>query len=149
MAENVTTDPAGAAAFHDAWVCDDCYMAHHYGARLVDMTDAGDLESARTASGFPRDLEDEEPPALWWVGEGAWVTDREPLALIDEGAEVSDNTCANHGYYLGNNDPDNTCPECGNPADDDDGLQEFSWTACQGCGSTLGGARSRLAVWED
>lgn len=37
---------------------------------------------------------------------------------------------------------DNTDSETG------EGIEEFSWRNCAGCGSTLGGARYRLAIWE-
>lgn len=29
-----------------------------------------------------------------------------------------------------------------------EGIEEFSWSACEGCGSSLGGARYRLALLE-
>jgi len=32
-------------------------------------------------------------------------------------------------------------------AEDGNGIHDFSWDACEGCGSTLGGARYRFAVW--
>lgn len=35
------------------------------------------------------------------------------------------------------------CTHC-KRADYDNGLYEFSWSSCQGCGSGLGGARYRL-----
>jgi hypothetical protein len=89
----------------DAWVCVDCYFAHH-GA---DESDA--------------------------------PTDREPLSLIDDGAEVTDNTCSSH-----DGDDETACEYCGQ-TDYENGIQEFSWRSCEGCGSTLGGARYRLAVW--
>lgn len=38
---------------------------------------------------------------------------------------------------------DNTNSETG------EGITDFSWTRCGCCGSTLGGARYRMAVWED
>jgi len=31
--------------------------------------------------------------------------------------------------------------------EDGNGIHDFSWSACEGCGSTLGGARYRFAVW--
>ena len=90
----------------DAWVCVDCYFAHHYGARHVD--------------------------GEWFAGESDTPCDREPLALL-EGYELADNT-----YVNGDNpeDPDET------------GERTFSWRSCEGCGSTLGGSRHRLACFK-
>lgn len=99
----------------DAWVCTDCYFAHH-----------GQDENAGQA-----------PP-------------RPPLALLD-GYEITDNTCSDH--YVGNvedSDGNNVtlaCIHCGSD-DEDSGERVFSWSRCDGCGSTLGGARHRLAIWE-
>lgn len=52
----------------DAWVCVDCYFAHHYGARQVD--------------------------GEWFAGESDTPADREPLALL-EGYELGDGTGEN------------------------------------------------------
>jgi hypothetical protein len=48
----------------------------------------------------------------------------EPLALLD-GFELADNTDSDSG----------------------EGIDEFSWSSCDGCGSTLGGSRYRLAMF--
>lgn len=53
------------------------------------------------------------------------ATDREPLARL-AGLDVSDNTNSETG----------------------EGIDTFSWTSCQGCGSHLGGSRYRLAIFE-
>jgi len=94
-----------SADYLTAWVCVDCYFAHHYGARQVD--------------------------GEWFAGESDTPCDREPLALLGD-YEIADNT-----YPNGDNpeDPDET------------GEREFSWAACEGCGSTLGGSRHRLALF--
>lgn len=68
--------------------------------------------------------------------------DREPLNLIPEDAEVT------AGLLWEEHDED--CPnrkarewveecECEHVT--------FSWSSCEGCGSTLGGAREALTVW--
>lgn len=61
----------------------------------------------------------------WFVDGGQEPCDREPLTLL-EGSVIADNTDSETG----------------------DGINEFSWRDCHGCGSTLGGARYRLTVWE-
>lgn len=58
---------------------------------------------------------------LWWVGEGDRVTDVEPLNRLD-------------GYHI--------------TAVCDEDCESFSSSPCQGCGSTLGGDRHHLAIWE-
>lgn len=52
----------------------------------------------------------------------AYVPDRRPLSLIT--SEAWDFTDSETG----------------------DGIADFSWSPCEGCGSNLGGARYRLAV---
>ncbi len=86
-----------------AWVCVDCYFAHHYGAH--------------------------EHEGQWFAGESDSPSDREPLALL-EGYDIADNT---------------SNPE--DPEDEYSGQDEFSWRSCDGCGSTLGGSRYRLALF--
>ncbi len=85
--------------YGEAWVCTDCYFAHHYGAH--------------------------EHEGQWFAGESDTAADREPLCKL-EGYELADNTDSETG----------------------EGMDEFSWRSCDGCGSTLGGARYRLAVFE-
>lgn len=140
----------------NAWVCTDCYFAHHYGAH--------------------------EHEGEWYSGESDEPCDREPLANLD-GYDLSDNTCSDHFYGQGNGEHEcpicdegtvgepfdvpgrdfpgyvwcwvcdgtgtlqEPCDQCGSD-DDDNGIQEFSWSSCDGCGSHLGGHRYRLAVWE-
>lgn len=84
-----------------------------------------------------------EHDGQWFAGESDTPCDREPLADLD-GYEVSDHTCSDHEGDYWSDDP---CPHCGE-AGDENGIDEFSWRRCDGCGSTLGGARYRLAVWE-
>jgi len=86
--------------YYNVNVCNDCYFAHHNGSTEHD--------------------------GLWYSGESDTPCDREPLALVNVGKEITDNTDVNEG----------------------DGIIEFTWTPCEGCGSTLGGSRHRLAVWE-
>ena len=64
--------------------------------------------------------EDETPP------------DREPLSLVDEGAIV---TSGGACKCPDGEDPDWACDHVA-----------FSWATCDGCGSTLGGAREALTV---
>jgi len=66
-----------------------------------------------------------EHDGKWYAGEDDEPCDREPLALLD-GLNLADNTDSETGS----------------------GIDEFSWRTCEGCGSTLGGSRYLLAVWE-
>lgn len=107
----------------DVWVCHDCYIAHHYGSH--------------------------EHEGGWFAGDSDTPTDREPLARLAD-LEITDNVCSNHEVGQGI-DPDGEdiripCIHCGSD-DFDDGEHEFSWSSCDGCGSSLGGSRYRLAVW--
>lgn len=81
-----------------AYVCTDCYFAHHYGAT--------------------------EHNGEWFAGESDTPSDREPLALL-AAYDCADNTDSETGA----------------------GIEEFSMSRCEGCGSTLGGARYRLALF--
>ncbi len=83
---------------NDAWVCVDCYFAHHYGAHEHD--------------------------GEWFAGDSYTPADREPLGKL-AGCELADNT----------------------NSETEEGMDTFSRSPCDGCGSTLGGARYRLAVW--
>ena len=66
----------------------------------------------------------------WFAGESDTPTDREPLALL-EGYDLADNTDVNDEF----------------DEVDGSGIEEFSWRSCEGCGSTLGGSRYRLALF--
>lgn len=61
----------------------------------------------------------------WFAGESDTPCDREPLARL-EGLELANNVDAETG----------------------EGIDTFSWSACEGCGSTLGGPRYRLSLWK-
>lgn len=86
-------------AYSDAWVCVDCFFAHHYGKHEHD--------------------------GRWFAGESDTPCDREPLSLLADWCELSDNTDSESMM----------------------GIHDFSWSQCDGCGSVLGGPRYRLAVW--
>jgi hypothetical protein len=144
--------------YGDAWVCTDCYFAHHYGAH--------------------------EHEGEWFAGDSDSPCDEEPLSEL-EGLEVADNTCSDHdnrehecpvcddgvvawlpfpgtlplyeewpfGYPVlcwvcdGDGKILVPCPYC-HSDDDENGIQEFSWSSCEGCGSHLGGSRYRLHLWK-
>ena len=133
----------------DVWVCTDCYFAHHYGIRATVMgTDHLD----------PQPVPLDEVPGLiadgwtvtWWAGDSDIPCDSEPLSQLD-GLDLYDNTCSNHSVEdVYDDDGDRTgdtteCPECGHD-DWEDGITDFSWSRCGGCGSMLGGSRYRLHV---
>jgi hypothetical protein len=46
----------------------------------------------------------------------------------------------------GSGEIEETCPHCGRDGDEN-GIQEFSWSRCHGCGSPLGGSRYRLHLF--
>ncbi len=111
--------------YGNAYVCQDCYFAHHYGAH--------------------------EHEGMWYSGDSDTPAECEPLARL-AGYELSDNTCSNHSVTdLRDSDGDETgetseCEYCGQSGYET-GEHDFSWRACEGCGSHLGGSRHRLAVW--
>jgi hypothetical protein len=90
------------------------------------------------------------------VGDDDPAPDREPLALIDAGAEVTagllsaEHDCAKgaaHVHFDGDDDMIARYFRMFLEADDDDcgcERREFSWSRCDGCGSHLGGAREAL-----
>jgi hypothetical protein len=61
----------------------------------------------------------------WFAGESDVPSDREPLCKLKE-------------YDLA----DSTDSETG------EGIDDFSWSGCDGCGSQLGGSRYRLALFD-
>jgi hypothetical protein len=68
---------------------------------------------------------------VWYSGDSDTPADCEPLARL-AGCELSDNA---YGESYDGLDWSG------------EGVDAFSWSTCEGCGSTLGGARYRLAVW--
>lgn len=89
----------------DAWVCTDCYMAHHYGTTSQPTADGG---------------------TVWYAGESDTPCDREPLTRL-VGLDAWDDTDSVTG----------------------DGMDDFSRSSCDGCGSPLGGSRFRLHLTAD
>jgi hypothetical protein len=112
------------------WVCVDCYEVHH-GIREHEETTA---ETAR------RIVRHGMADVLRWLGEDPY--DGEPLSRIPEDAEVT------AGLLFEEHDDD--CPnrKVGEwVVDCDCERMTFTWLSCDGCGSTLGGAREALTVW--
>jgi ribosomal protein L37AE/L43A len=152
------------------WVCVDCYFAHHYGAHSVER-EPTDHESNMRALHTSRPLAYQENRDLimsvrtmgleflddgqvreWFAGESDQRCEGgEPLGLIGDGFTVFDWTCSNHDVTDtydddGDRDGDTTkCPHC-NQTGHEDGITEFSWSSCDGCGSHLGGSRHRLSL---
>jgi hypothetical protein len=125
------------STYSDLWVCTDCHFAHHYGFTAMVRDESGQLWG-------PFSSEDRADMAgtefVWFAGESDEPADREPLGRVHD-RELADNTCSNHDVETG------PCPSC-DGVDYEDGIEAFSWSTCQGCGSTLGGARYRLAGWD-
>lgn len=71
-----------------------------------------------------------------------YTPDREPLNLISADAELSAGMMAEE-HACGYTGADGTehWQECECEHD------TFSWSPCDGCGSTLGGAREALTIW--
>ena len=155
-------------------VCADCYIAHHYGARSEERP-LTERETADYLAGYydgpePVETADGLTVTEWFAGDDDSPCDREPLADIIAGLTVWDATCSDHspdtmecpacddgwaddGPELlcavcdGSAALDIPCPHCGRADDDGGGLTDFTWSACEGCGSRLGGSRSRLSLW--
>jgi hypothetical protein len=128
--------PVMSATTHtaDIMVCTDCYFAHHCGATMVDREATDDEASdwhagyLRTGHSLPNVIDETDAGIIireWFAGESDTPCHREPLGLWVQGHELTDNTDSETG----------------------EGIEEFSWRQCNGCGSTLGGSRYRLAVW--
>ena len=78
-----------------------------------------------------------EHEGQWFAGESDTPCDREPLAELPEYGHES------HGQQVVSI-TDWTDSETG------EGIDEFSWRSCDGCGSRLGGSRHRLAIhWKE
>lgn len=157
------------------WVCGDCYVAHHYGARCVTR-EATDREVDDYLSGYaavatahlgktfretPEGLEVTE----WFSGDSdARCCGGEPLAELPDVCFAVRRPVRVHGHgpESRNNDGhpvhwfDFTCSnhDVDEPEDTcphcersghESGIDEFSSSPCHGCGSHLGGARYRLA----
>lgn len=74
--------------------------------------------------------------------EGREAPDREPLNLIPEDAEVTAGLLwEEHSDDCPNRRAEQSIVEC------DCEQITFTWAACHGCGSTLGGAREALTIW--
>ena len=65
-----------------------------------------------------------EDDGQWFAGDSDGACDRKPLGLLDDTAWIADSTDSDTG----------------------EGFTEFSWSRCEGCGSTLGGARYSLTI---
>lgn len=126
-------------------VCNDCYFTHHYGCTSVTRP-ATDAEEANYLHGYvhyrPHDMRETDDGlevTEWFSGESDTPADREPLNKCD-GLDLFDNTCSDHDWSA------EVCDHCGQQGEGgDDGKTEFTWSSCEGCGSTLGGSRYRLA----
>lgn len=115
--------------YTDVWVCVDCYFAHHYGASEHERPLSG-AETSHYLHGYldiPGTITETVEGLVvsqWYAGESDTPCDREPLGLWVQGHHLADNTDSETG----------------------EGIDEFSWRQCSGCGSTLGGSRYRMAV---
>jgi len=70
----------------------------------------------------------------------------DPWALVSDGADVTPGLLrSEHDCECPNFAPDGTWLGV---ADEPCEAREFSWSACEGCGSPLGGSRYAFTVWE-
>jgi hypothetical protein len=140
----------------DIWVCVDCYFAHHYGRHFHDREPTDDELHAwhggyLRGHDLPNMVHDENADnddglmvREWFAGgspmtEGPATVSRSPSST---GLELADDTCSNH-----NGDDETECSYCSREGYED-GITDFTWRSCHGCGSNLGGSRYRLAGWQ-
>lgn len=96
-----------------------------------------------------------EPSAPIWVCVDCYLTsqgygseldypdsgNREPVALIPDTVDVTSGMLSQYHYC-------ETDPTTGELTDECEcETQSFSWSACEGCGSHLGGTRHALTLW--
>ncbi|MBA3580800.1 MAG: hypothetical protein H0W42_12550 [Gemmatimonadaceae bacterium] len=74
-----------------------------------------------------------EHEGVWYAGESDSPCEFEPLGELPE-----------YGYVSG--DQEVTFISDWTDSDTGDGIEEFTWRSCDGCGSHLGGSRYRLAI---
>lgn len=97
---------------------------------------------------------DTKTPTTIWVcldceilnanGEISEHADKPPLGLLKDGDEITGGMLwEEHTDDCPNRAVNDYLDECGCETD------EFSWSPCEGCGSTLGGSRHALTVWTD
>lgn len=167
--------PADPSAAHRAWlaswmpdfvlprlddfcsvqVCTDCYFAHHFGAHEHEGQWYSGESDMPCQSGEPLRLIGDDVDVwdatcsdhanttvtcIGCAGEGwGWWRSEAHLAGDENWHECE--LCEGTGSLAV------PCPHC-RSTDDDNGIDEFSWHFCQGCGSSLGGSRYRLSITE-
>ena len=128
----------------DVWVCTDCYFAHHYGVTWMSREPNGDLYGPWTFEERAELIGEHD--WVWFAGESDEPCELEPLGKLDD-VDLSDNTCSDHDADETRDDDyeliEIPCTHCGQTGYEN-GIQEFSWSSCGGCGSNLGGSRYRL-----
>lgn len=136
------------------WVCADCYFAHHYGVTVTATThtaDGGEIEVPIGPDESVQAYIDKGCTIRYYAGDSDSPADRAPLSRLT--GRLADATCSNHYWgqdvggwgYEGDWDPCNQCGRAGR----ENGIDEFSQSQCDGCGSTLGGYRYRLALFPE
>jgi len=121
-----------ADVIRDLWVCVDCLMFHANG----DLPDDPEAEAAIIA-GCER-----EAPYVWTC---------DGPNTVDCGGGIECVRCDGTGEIdTDDSDEPSACPDCdgGGRVDEpeDADTQEFSWSECDCCQSTLGGSRHRMAL---
>lgn len=135
------------------WVCVDCYFTHHYGCHEHDGRWYAGESDTPCESGKPLRLVWDDDLSDWTcsdhanytavcpgckgLGYGTWSSERH---LPDIHRPIHECTLCE-----GTGELPIPCPHCGS-SDDENGMIEFTWSSCQGCGSHLGGSRHRLAI---
>lgn len=132
----------------DIWVCQDCYLLANTGdATFLDYglsekaADArlSEIESAlETLHDLVDDSTEEYQRLCAECGYGH-SAENFPMVVVDEGTDDEETF--------------HQCPSCKSLDTNmrDRGYDEFSWSSCDCCGSTLGGSRHRMAqlVYEE
>lgn len=131
----------------ELWLCDDCMIAevngdysgldYSYGEREAEQREReineGLHDLHKQGGLWPDDFDSSDPDSL----------QRECRACghIGHDADFPEATIDDEVEHL--------CPKCGsdNTVERDDGRASFSWQQCDCCGSTLGGSRTRFALF--
>lgn len=129
----------------DIWVCDDCMIAHANGDYPeLDTEEETKQRADEIDAGFASfkgylacdDFDDSDPNSVQYeCHECGHCHNQDEFEVVVENEGTDDQESFRK------------CPECSsfNTSLRDNGRDEFSWSACDCCGSRLGGARTRMA----
>ena len=119
----------------DIWLCDDCTMVAANGEHHPDDSAERETEIEVGLSRLPHLMSDDYENEQAECSYCGWHGDSDELVDVYTDPEYPDWT-------------EKGCPQCKSPDDiskRDNGRNEFSFSECDCCGSTLGGGRTRFA----